>query len=722
MIRRTAPKVAPRTSAAMLLAAVLLCTLVMACGRAQSEPPNRRAQRGALQGGNVLLVTIDTLRADRVGAYGGGALTPALDRLAAAGIRFSHAYSHAPLTLPAHTSIFTGLTPATHGVHDNGAAGVESHVPTLAERLRAAGYRTAAFVGAFVLDARFGLNRGFDVYDDHIGSGGGPIDFAFAERPADQVTKSAGDWILRLGDPQSAIRNPQSAIPWFAWVHLFDPHAPYRAPEQRASDPYDNEVAFADAQLGLLLDRLRAAGQLDRTLIVVLADHGESLGEHGEATHGLFAYNATLRIPLIVSGPSLAHQVVEAPVAQIDVLPTVLELIGLEATTPIDGRSLLPAIRGESAAARPIYFEALDAYLTRNWAPLTGVIDGDWKYVDLPEAELYDLANDPNEQRNVIAREPQRAAALQQTVERWRPSGRAPTRSSPSLDPDAAARLRALGYAGVQASPSIGRVFGVADDPKRLLDLDRRYTRALTLTGARQYDEAVQLLQSVIAERPDFTLAYTNLASVLIESGRPRQAMAPLEAALRRGLSAPEISARLGAAHLAAGEPGEAVRVLEPLAARREAPLEALNTLAIALSELGRFDRARPWLTRVLQQSPGSATTWNNLGLLEMGARRPREAAAAFERAVAADPALAQAWQGLGAARAASDPDGAIDAWRRAAVLRPGDYDLLFNLAVLLHQRGRHQEARPYIERFVANAPPAQYAHDIATLEAWLRQ
>lgn len=715
MISRTAPKVAPGTSAARLPAAVVLCAAIMACGRAPSEPPNQRAQRGALRGSNVLVVTVDTLRADRVGAYGGGALTPAIDRLAAAGIRFAHAYAHAPLTLPAHTSIFTGTTPATHGVHNNGAAGVDARIPTLAERLRAAGYRTAAFVGAFVLDARFGLNRGFDRYDDRIGGGRGPLDFAFAERPADRVLKAAGDWIAGLPSPQ-----PPAPSPWFAWVHLFDPHAPYAAPDQRAGDPYDNEVAFTDAQLSMLFDRLRSAGQLDHTLIVLLADHGESLGEHGEATHGLFAYNATLHIPLIVSGPSLAHQVVETPVAQMDVMPTILELLDLETPAPIDGRSLLPAIRGESAPARPIYFEALDASLTRNWAPLTGIIDGEWKYVDLPEAELYDLAHDPGETRNLIARDAPRAAALQQALART-PGGQAVARPSP-LDPDAAARLRALGYAGVQPAPTSNRRFTVADDPKRLLDLDRRYTQALVLTGARNYGEAVRLLASVIAERPDFILAYTNLASVLIESGRPREAIPPLEAAIRRGLQAPEIPARLGAAYLAAGDAAAAVRLLEPVAARPDVPLEALNTLAIALAEIGRYDRARPWLARVLERSPGSATTWNNLGLLEMGARRPREAAAAFERTVAIDPAFAPAWQGLGAVRAATSPDRAIEAWQRAAALRPDDYDLLFNLAVLLHQRGRNQEARPYIERFVATAPPVQYARDIAKLEAWLRQ
>lgn len=712
---------AARRRTAAALRALLLGAVLAGdggCGRTPEVPAHVRVSHGALRGDNILLVTIDTLRADRVGVYGGGGLTPALDRLARAGIRFSRAYSHAPLTLPAHTSILTGTIPATHGVHDNGAGGVDDRVATLAERLRAGGYRTGAFVGAFVLDARFGLSRGFDVYDDHIGGGGGPIDFAFAERTADRVTTPAGDWIESL--IQSAIRNPQSALPWFAWIHLFDPHAPYRAPESRVADPYGNEVAFADAQLGALLDRLRAAGQLDRTLVVVLADHGESLGEHGEATHGLFAYEATLRIPLIMSAPRLGPGAVDAPVAQADVMPTILDLVGVDPPAAIDGRSLVPAIDGGALPARPVYFEALDAALTRNWAPLTGVVDGDWKYIDLPEAELYDLAHDPHEQHNVIAAEPRRAAVLQETLASRRTATTAAARPSP-LDADAAARLRSLGYAGVQPAPAARRQFGVNDDPKRLLDLDRRYTLALTLTGERRYDEAIRLLQSVIAERPDFMLAYTNLASVLIEAGRPREAIASLDAARRQGLAAPEIPSRLGAAYLAAGDPQAAVRVLQPLAGRPDAPLEALNSLAIGLSELGRFDRARPWLSHVLERSPGSATTWNNLGLLEMGARRPAPAVAAFERAVAIDPGLAQAWQALGALRAASDPDRAIDAWRRAAALRPDDFDLLFNLAVLLHQRGRDAEARPYIERFVAAAPPARYARDIATLRAWLR-
>jgi arylsulfatase A-like enzyme len=219
----------------------------------------------------------------------------------------------------------------------------------LATILRDAGYRTGAFVGAFVLDARFGLSRGFDTYDDRVGGDTGPITFGFAERSADRVTRLAGDWILGATSPQplaptaqSAAASPQppAAGPWFAWVHLFDPHAPYRAPEQRVANPYDNEVAFADAQLGGLLERLRTAGQLDSTLVVVLADHGESLGEHGEATHGLFAYEATLHIPLIMAGPALHRAVVETPAGQADILPTITDLLGLPAPARIEGQSL----------------------------------------------------------------------------------------------------------------------------------------------------------------------------------------------------------------------------------------------------------------------------------------------------------------------------------------------------------------------------------------------
>ena len=719
--------------------------LVAACNRAPHANPNTALRTGALKGSNVLLVTIDTLRADRVGAYSGGRLTPSIDALAARGVRFTDAHAHVPLTLPAHTSILTGLVPPHHRIHNNGAAALADGTPTLASILHAAGYRTGAVVGAFVLDARFGLARGFDTYDDRVGADTGPVTFAFAERTADRVVKAAGDWILGANQQsistqqststQQSISNLQPAISnekWFAWVHLFDPHAPYRAPEQRVADPYDNEVAFADAQLGALFDRLRAARQLDSTLVIVLSDHGESLGEHGEATHGLFAYEATLRIPLIIAGPRMAAAVSDAAVAQIDVLPTILDLLGISTAgdrsaerlaLQLDGRSLVPAIRGDAWPERPIYFEALDAYLTRNWAPLTGVIAGGWKYIDLPDAELYDLAADPGERRNRLRDARDRAAALQRQLADWPPPWAMPAARAAPIDPDAAARLRALGYTASESARPERAQYTSRDDPKSLLDVDRRYERALTLTGERRFAEAASLLESVVADRRDFTVAYLNLASVFLAAGEPRRAISMLEDAAGRGVTSPELQARLGAAYLAAGDLKRAAAVLEPVAdPARPGGLDAANTLGIVLTQSGQHTRARQLFQEVLARSPRSSTTWSNLGLLELAAHRPADAARAFEQAVAADPRFAQAWQGLGAARASSDPIGAVEAWKHALQLEPHNYDVLFNIAVTLREQGRAADARPYIERFVREAPPERYARDLAMFRKWLSE
>jgi arylsulfatase A-like enzyme/Tfp pilus assembly protein PilF len=695
-----------------------------ACGRAAAPTHgNERLAAGSLSGSNVLLVTIDTLRADRVGAYSGVPLTPTLDRLASSGVRFTDAHAHVPMTLPAHTSIMTGLVPPTHGVHTNGSTIVAAATPTLASAFQGAGYRTGAFVAAFVLDARFGLSRGFQTYDDRVGSDTGPITFAYAERPADRVTQLAGDWILgsqsRLGDEEGAPRRP-----WFCWVHLFDPHAPYHAPEQRFADAYDNEVAFADAQLGRLLDRLRAARQLDSTLIVVLADHGEALGDHGEATHGLFAYEATLRIPLIIASPAIQPAVSDAAAAQADVLPTILELVGIPVPAPVDGLSLLPAIRGEKWLARPIYFEALDANVSRNWAPLTGVISDHWKYIDLPDAELYDLGADPGEQRNRMRDDRARAAALSRRLGEIRAPVSASAREQTApIDADAAARLRSLGYSAGAAPHAAARQYAAADDPKRLLDLDRRFEAAMSLTGARSYERAATMLQRVIAERPDFTAAYLNLASVFIASREPRRAVTLLEDATHHGIAGPEVLARLGVAYLEAGDLNRAATVLDSIAdPAQPGGLEAANTLATVLAQQGRPDRARRLFEAVLAQSPHAATTWSNLGLLELSTKRPHEAARAFEQAADADPTLEQAWEGLAAARAPFDPAGAIDALKHAIDLAPHNYDVMFNLAVQLREHARSAEARPYLERFVREAPPQRYTRDIALFRRWLSE
>lgn len=705
---RAAPPTPGRVQRALFFTA---CAVAAACAPA---PPSARPALvpGASRAQNVLLVTIDTLRQDRVGAYGhGGGLTPTLDELSARGIRYANAFSHAPLTLPAHTSILTGRTPVHHGVHLNGSARLDGGVPTLATVLKAAGYRTGAFVGAFVLDARYGLARGFDEYDDRLRGAGDDRSFAYAERPGADVVQAAGDWILQ----------PGAASPWLAWVHLFDPHTPYAAPpEFRAGrSPYDAEVAYADAMVGRLLARLGPA-VLDRTLVVVTADHGESLGDHGETTHGLFAYDSTVAVPLILAGSGIGQGVVDAPVGHDDILPTVVDLLGVAAPGSVDGQSLAQPLDPE----RAVYLEALEAHLTRNWAPLTGIATREWKYIHLPTPELYARAEDPAEARNLAA-DTARLATFERS--RLRLSA-APAAAAPAASGDAASerRLRSLGYVAASppspASPARAGAgpFTDADDPKRLVALSERFNSGLTSFTEGRAAEALQAFEAVLAARPDFTLARTSAATVLIAEDRPADAARLLRAAPAPLDGAPEVQAKLGQALRAAGDLPGAATALERARAAGYANPELLNDLGGVYAGLGRAGDARAAFSALLERDPEAAEVWHNLGVLELSTGRAPAAATAFRRATAIAPTRADAWEGLGAALIGTDRVAAIEAWRRAERLAPGNYDLLFNLGMVLADGPTPADAQPYLSRFLREAPRARYARDLPVVEARL--
>ncbi len=613
------------------------------------------------------------------------------------------AMSHAPMTLPAHTSILTGLSPRQNGVRNNTTFRLDDRVPTIATFLKKSGYRTGAFVGAFVLDSRFGLAKDFDVYDDRLPHGD-RASFHFAERRGDAVVKAATDWIL---GPQPSAPSPQ---PFFAWVHLFDPHAPYAAPpEFRAGrTPYDAEVAYADAMLGRLVESLRAAGQIDRTLILVTADHGESLGEHGETTHGLFVYESTLHVPMIVSGPAVRPAVVESAVAHVDIVPTILDLVGAAIPPNLEGRSLVEPIPPD----RTLYFEALDAYLTRGWAPLKGVVRNGWKYIDLPEAELYDLASDPGEAHNAIGRG-DRATGLQKALAALDSGRDAPAAAVP-LDADAASRLRSLGYVGGTATRLAPTVM---DDPKRLVALNEQFNSALTAFEEGRGAEALQGFAGVLSARPDFASARTSAATVLLSERRAAEAVRLLRDAPAGQRESPQILAKLGAALRDAGDLGGAAATLEQARRVDEGNVDVVADLAVVYAAQGRTDDARRVFTELAKRNPSAATTWFNLGLFELQSGRPAAAATALRQAVDREPSYGEAWQALGAALAGTDPAGAIDAWRHAERLLPRDYDLLFNLGMLTAQGPRPQDAIPFLRRFVQEAPPNQYAADIARVQ-----
>jgi arylsulfatase A-like enzyme/tetratricopeptide (TPR) repeat protein len=672
---------------------------------------------GQLAGANVLLITIDTLRQDRVGGYGNDrGLTPSLDALASAGIRYAHAYSHVPMTLPAHTSILTGLTPLSHGVRNNTAFRLDTRIPTLAERMKAAGYRTGAFVGSFVLDARFGLSRGFDEYDDRLPRPDRAT-FRFSERRAEEVLRLASTWILsRPAPPAPPGRPAPLATPasWFAWVHLFDPHAPYDAPPayRAGRSPYDAEVAYTDAMIGQFVDRLRAAHALDRTLVVVTADHGESLGEHGETTHGLFAYQATTAVPLIINGPLIRAGVVDDPVSHSDITPTILDLVGARVPERIDGQSL----SHEPSADRPIYMEALDAFLTRGWAPLQAVVQRGWKLIDLPEPELYDLSADSGEQRSLPQTSPH-AGPLERVLLQWRAARQSDAPEMP-MDGEAAARLRSLGY--VSASVAHKGAFTVADDPKHLVALNETFNTALTAFDEGRADEALAGFLSVLRERPDFVSARTSAATVLVTHGRANEAVRLLSDAPSDQKESPEILGKLGGALQASGDPRGAAAALERARGRRPHDDRIAEDLAVAYASMGRMDDARATLHEMLEGDPRAVTGWYNLGLVELQTRRLEPAAEALRHAVDVDPGYADAWRALGFALVGRDTRAAAEAWREADRLRPGDFDLLFNLAMVLADSDRPADAVPYLRRFLRDAPPAKYAPDLARVRATL--
>ena len=701
-----------------LLAGVALGAWLL--GGDRHEP---RLVAGSAAGSNVLLITIDTLRADRVGAYGNpSGLTPTLDRLAENGLRFEAAFTPVPMTLPAHASILTGLEPFRHGIRNNTEFKL-GQTPTLATMLKSAGYRTGAFVGAFVLNAGFGLNRSFDLYDDHFDRAGDIADVHMAERPAERVIRPATEWILRsaLAADSASVSTAGSdrPRPWFAWVHLYDPHAPYQAPPDysHGRSLYDAEVAYTDAMIGRGLDQLRAAGQLTRTIVIVVADHGEALGDHGEAAHGLFAYDSTLRVPMILTAPGIRTQVVRTPVANLDLVPTVLDLLGIAIPPGLDGRSLLGAADGGTRNSRALYFEALDANLTRGWAPLVGVMVHGWKFIDLPIPELYDLEHDPGETHNLATREQERSRVLRARLKDIVGSRRSgPEAVRADTDAETNQRLVSLGYIGSVATTA-KRTFSEADDPKNLVALNEAFYTAMREHRDGRPESALTKLQAVVAERPDFVAARMSAAAILSSVDRRAEAIALLESAPGAAASA-ATQTQLGLVFEADGHLAEAAKHLETAVRLRGDDAQTLNSLGVVYSRLRRFQDGRRLFRQVLETDPHAPAVWNNLGILEMSAGDRRAAADAFRQAVTVDPGYGAAWQRLGAALAAIDVAGAIQAWHRAVALDPLDYDTLFNLGIVLSEGPAPQEALPYLTRFVADAPPDRYSGEIARVAA----
>jgi choline-sulfatase len=464
---------------------------------------------------NLLVVTFDTTRADRVGAYGyPGGSTPNIDRLASRGVVFENTQAAIPLTLPAHTTIFTGLWPPAHGVRDNGGFIVPDRLTTLAEVLKGHGYATGAFVGAFVLDSKWGLNQGFDKYFDKFDLGATRVQsMGDIARRANEVVDQALPWLQQ-----------QARSKFFAWVHLYDPHSPYDPPEpfksRFANRPYVGEIAFADSQMGRILDWLDSSGLSGRTVVLVLGDHGESLGEHGEATHAFFIYEAALRVPFVVASPyrGTEGRRVKTLAREVDVFPTVLDLVGLKPPEPVQGESLSGLMFGTSpdGAEREGYSESFYPRYHFGWSELRALTAGRFKYIDAPNPELYDIEQDPRESTNLAKSRASIALAmarrlhdLEKTISRT-DTGQAAHRE---VDAETRARLASLGYVGSFVPDT--RPGSALADPKDRIDLFNKLNEARERMTAEKpdLDGAIGMLESITREDPSVIDAWTTLGN-----------------------------------------------------------------------------------------------------------------------------------------------------------------------------------------------------------------
>lgn len=693
----------PRVAAFAALA-VAVALVPAGCRRA----PDVAAPGGAIAGRPVILVTIDTLRADRLGSYGSRlGLTPALDRFAGTAARFTAAVTQAPLTLPAHATILTGLHPARHGVRTNDGFRLDAGVPTLAEALRGRGYATGAFIGGYPLQSAAGLTRGFDTYDDDFLRTPGAV-----ERPADEVVRAALAWI-----------EPRRGAPFFAWLHLFDPHSPYSPPAPfaaaHANAPYDGEVAYTDAAVGRLFERLQHLDVLSGSTVIVVADHGESLGEHGERTHGTFLYDATVRVPLLVKLPGAAAAiVVETPVETTDLAGTIAALAGAE--LPGDGISLLPLIRASGGMPgdpeRAAYSESYYQNVLLGWSPLRAVRTARWKYIEAPRPELYDLAADPGELNNRIADRAALASGLRRALPPLSESAR-PTDAG-AAGREASDRLRSLGYVSGSTAPTPG---ARAVDPK-----DRVEVWAAIEDGIDRVDREPAAAREAFARAlrldPGNGLAMKYLADISFRAGNLAQARTGYRRAIAAGFHHPDAFVNLAAIAERQGRPDEARDALAEAVRLSPSDADAWNRLGLLEAGRGAVAPAREAFARAIAAAPGRAEAHYNLAIVERRAGNEAAAQAHLRDAVERNPAYPEAWYELGTGLLlARQPEQAIEAYRKALAERPDYAEALFGAARAALDLGRLDEARRDYQRFIRTAPPAYRQQITAAREALRR-
>ncbi len=697
LVHRQRPRAWGRT-----LTALALASASFACSRAQSTS-------GAPFGSaNILLITIDTLRPDHLGPYGDVQIeTPAAARLASEGVRFTAAYAAVPLTLPSHTSILTGLQPFTHGVRDNGGFYLDSSHPTLATILRANGYRTAAFVSAFVLDSRWGLANGFDRYfDDFAVTRADLTAMARVQRPGNETWAEARRWL----DEHMNER-------FFVWLHLFDPHSPYTPPEpyrtRYADRPYDGEIAFADSIVQQTISYLEDHHILERTLVVYLSDHGEGLGEHGEDEHGLLAYDSTLHVPWIIRMPGRerAGTVIDRPSSLIDVSPTVLGLLGVGTPRRFDGVDLSPLVTGRAAVqAERVYAETFFPRLHFNWSELVTVRDERYKLIRAPRMELFDYRADPRESREVSRDHAAVVAALDRKLKEMTSPDSKALPTARGLDPDAARRLGALGYVagGSPASAASGETL---PDPKDKAATYRalNHVRELLDTGSTR--EGIAALEAIVLDEPELEPARRILREFWLEHRQVRDGLAWFGAAIARQPDSVPLLLELGRMQRAAVQLDRATATFEKALAKAPDSVDVLTAAAETLRDRGHDERALELFKKAAAQGFDVLARMRVAEtLIKMG--RLSEADRALSDALVGDPHISGAHYLLAQiAERQHDLSRAEQEYRQEMSVSSWDYRAPFNLAQLLGARGDRAGQVALLESIPRIAPQFAEVH-----------
>jgi arylsulfatase A-like enzyme/predicted Zn-dependent protease len=679
---------ATRRAPRLLLLALL--PLLLTCKRAQERPP-------------VILISIDTLRADRLPMYGyRGVETPALDALRRDSVLFRNAWSHSPLTLPSHATMLTGLLPANHGIRDNTGFRLGGDVPTVATMLRSNGYATGAAVSAFVLRTATGVNSGFDAYDDRLANTRTEKSLGHIQRAGAETIAAAQNWISSRGDE-----------PFFYFLHLYEPHAPYEAPEpfasRYASSPYDGEVAHADAIVGEFLSFLRERGIYDRALILLVSDHGEGLGDHGEDEHGIFLYREAISVPMLVKLPNgaLAGESTDNPAGLFDVAPTILAQTHVAPAKPMNGTALFDGDRLAKLSARPMYAETWYPRFHFGWSELHSLVAGREHFIDAPKQELYDLAADPHERVNVFNERRRSVVAMRQSIAQWKKEAAAPA----AVSAEEIEKLAALGYIG---SASAKNDDGPRHDPKDKIATFRELQNAFGLSRAGRNEEAVAAFDRLLAKEPQMVDLWDVRSKALLRLGRTSEGIESAKQALRLNPSATHIAADLANALLLDGQledaqkhaelalrndPAKANAILARVHLARNDLAGAENAVRAALAADSKSDAARYTLA-LIQQKRGDFA-----GVLETTS----QLSSRDVRGVAA-------LRGDALARAGRDSEAEAE-FRNELAHFPDNTEAARRLVLLLVAQGRNDDATSVIRALADASPnPRTYAAIAETL------